>query len=151
MDQHDVLAQAIANHPALSTHGFVGDPGGALSAWTAIARMDAPSVAKPSSLAELADSWTLVCRTLRLLDPSGEVLLSLGGYGGLPWLYTSCASASALLSVRAPRYSDIEIVIVDPSIERLAAITTEEDHYLVFAGRKAKDNDWQLSPMLSAF
>jgi phosphoserine aminotransferase len=82
-------------------------------------------------------------------EPQGEILLSLGGYGSLPWLQTASENAEALLLIQAPLYSDIEIVITNLQIDKMTAVTTEEDHYLVFTGNSTTDGDWNLGTGLS--
>jgi len=99
-------------------------------AWSIVSKLDVSPVAvyqcdSDEQFGELRDAWLRTATSHEIVAPDGTFLLSVGGFGQLPWAAVKAGDDFDVRGLGCYR-DEPEFVAMDASGRRLCAITTEE-------------------------
>lgn len=118
------------------------------SAWKVIASYGTKpwktiSCDKSFSWQDLIDQWNKLFAFLNLENKTGELLVSVGGFANTgAWQQVKYNHPALLLDISVFE-NEPELIVMDRYHQIFAAITTEENEYLLFAARRF-DEQWLL-------
>lgn len=119
--------------------GRVGDDASVIATWSPLIRVSTRPTLKAFSIAECCRSWALICSQWGLFRES-ECLVSAGGFSGPGWVHIAMNRAEDLPFLVCKFEDEPEMVVVNVAQTLLAAVTTEENCFYLFAAYKEHDS-----------
>jgi hypothetical protein len=118
------------------------------SAWASIVPMTAKVYEKVESnhqdfWDELVKKWTYLCQYWKIVDETGQVLISVGGFAGAgTWQKIGLNDCSLLLTISIYEKQP-ELIVMNLDRNVFIAISCEENEFCLFVAKKIS-NQWSL-------
>src|SRR5690606_4536051 len=113
-----------------------------LAAWSPLIRMSTQPTIKALDIKDCRRKWALICSQWRLFRER-EYLLSAGGFSGPGWVHITSSHMEQLPFLVSKYEDEPEMVLVNVNQTLLAAVTTEENCFYLFAAYKERDS-WRI-------
>jgi hypothetical protein len=138
IDVDDRSITSLLRNASIQVLGNVGDDASVIAAWSPLIKISTQPTLKAVSVAECRRAWALICSTWRLFLER-ECLVSAGGFPDRGWVHIITSRADELPFLVCRFEDEPELVVANVSKTLLAAVTTEEDCFYLFAAYNEED------------